>query len=57
MAAAIKQKTGLDVQLVEGARGEFTVWVGEKIVARKDANGFPSDTAAVTAVQEALAKH
>jgi hypothetical protein len=57
VAAAIKQKTGLDAQLVEGARGEFTVWVGEKIVARKDANGFPSDTAAVTAVQEALAKH
>jgi hypothetical protein len=57
VAAAIKQKTGLDVQLVEGARGEFTVWVGENIVARKDANGFPSDSAAVTAVQEALAKH
>ncbi|HEY7442767.1 MAG TPA: hypothetical protein VH701_10135 [Vicinamibacterales bacterium] len=56
MAAAIKQKTGLDAQLVEGARGEFTVWVGEKVVARKDAHGFPSDSAAVTAVQEALAR-
>jgi hypothetical protein len=57
VAAAIKQQTGLDAQLVEGARGEFTVWVGEKIVAQKDANGFPSDSAAVTAVQEALSKN
>ena len=54
MAAAIKQGTGLDTELVEGARGEFTVWVGDQIVARKDAGGFPSEADAAAAVKRAL---
>jgi hypothetical protein len=55
VAAVIKKTTGLDTELVEGARGEFTVWVGEKLVAQKDAHGFPSDSAALAAVQKGLA--
>lgn len=54
MAALIKDDMGLDVELVEGGRGEFTVWVGEERVAGKDANGFPTDQDAVAAVQRAL---
>jgi len=46
---------GADAELVEGNRGEFTVWVGEKMVAKKDWMGFPSDTDVVAAVQQALA--
>ena len=54
MAAVIKQETGLDTELVEGGRGEFTIWVGDKLVARKDAHGFPSETDAVAAVKDGL---
>ena len=55
MAAIIKQATGADAELVEGGRGEFTVWVGEEVVAQKDSIGFPADDEALAAVQQALA--
>ena len=32
MAAAIRKGTGIDAEIVEGNRGEFTVWVGDRIV-------------------------
>jgi hypothetical protein len=56
VAAAITKATALDVELVEGSRGEFTVWVDEAEVARKDTDGFPSDATAVAAVRRALAR-
>lgn len=56
MAAVIKQETGLDAELIEGGRGEFTVWVNQKLVAQKDAHGFPSETEALAAVQQALTR-
>ena len=54
MAALIKQDTGTDAALIVGGRGEFTVWVGEETVAKKDASGFPADEDIVTAVRRAL---
>ena len=54
MAALIKAETGIEAELVEGGRGEFTVWVGEETVAKKDASGFPADEEAVAAVRRAL---
>ena len=54
MAALIKQDTGIDAEIVEGARGEFTVWVEDATVAQKDAGGFPGDDDIVTAVRAAL---
>ena len=56
MAALISSTTGIDAVLVEGARGEFTVWVGDEQVAGKDANGFPTEQNVVTAVQIAIGK-
>ena len=56
MAVLIKGDIGIDVELIEGARGEFTVWVGEKRVAQKDANGFPSEDEALAAVRQALGR-
>lgn len=53
MAAAIKNELGVEPEIVEGARGEFTVWVGERVVARKSGGGFPSDDEIVRAVREA----
>jgi hypothetical protein len=42
VAAIIKVATGIELELVVGGRGEFTVWVGEETVAKKDASGHPS---------------
>ena len=57
MAALIKDSIGADVQLVEGGRGEFTVWVGDNVVAKKDPLvGFPTDDDALAAVQRALGR-
>lgn len=57
MAALIKHTLGVDTQLVEGGRGEFTVWVGDHVVAKKDPLvGFPTDDDALAAVQRALGR-
>lgn len=50
----IESETGLRPEIVEGGRGEFTVWVGKTKVAEKDSSGFPSDDDAVAAVRDAL---
>jgi hypothetical protein len=56
VAALIKKETGADSELIEGGRGEFTVWVGEELVARKDSEGFPAEDQALAAVIQALAR-
>jgi hypothetical protein len=53
VAALIKEKTGLESDLVEGGRGEFTVWLDGRRVAQKDADGFPSDDQVLAGVQAA----
>jgi hypothetical protein len=55
VAALIKSKVGADPELVEGGRGEFTVWVDDVVVAKKDPHGFPTDDEALAAVERALA--
>lgn len=42
------------MSLVEGKRGEYTVWVGDTLVAKKDSKGFPPEQDVVTKVQDAL---
>jgi hypothetical protein len=54
VAAVLKQDIGADAEVVEGNRGEFTVWVGEERVAGKDAMGFPSEQDVLAAVRKAL---
>ena len=54
MAALIKVELGIDSELIEGGRGEFTVWVGDQVVAKKDTEGFPSDEDALAAVRRAV---
>lgn len=54
MAALLKNDLHVDTELIVGGRGEFTVWVGDKVVAQKDANGFPDDQQVVSAVQTSL---
>ena len=50
MAALIKQATGIDSEVVPGARGEFSVWLNDTKVAEKSMKGFPSDDDIVKAV-------
>jgi hypothetical protein len=50
VAALIRERLGLEPRLVEGGRGEFTVWVDGERVAQKDASGFPSDDEILAAV-------
>lgn len=54
MAALIKAELGVDSELMEGGRGEFSVWVGDQVVAKKDFDGFPSDEDALAAVKRAV---
>ena len=54
MAALIKDELGIDSELTEGGRGEFSVWVGDDVVAKKDSQGFPSDEDALAAVKRAV---
>ena len=54
MAALIKTEVGAEPELVEGGRGEFTVWVGDQVVAQKGWVRFPSDKKVLAAVRESL---
>jgi hypothetical protein len=54
VAALIKTATGLDPAVVEGVRSEFSVRVGDQVVAQKSRTGFPSDDEVVQAVRAAL---
>ena len=54
MADLLKKELGVETKLVAGDRGEFTVWVGEEVVAKKNWLGFPDDEKVLTAVRQAL---
>jgi hypothetical protein len=55
VAAKVKDELQLDAELIEGGRGEFTVWVGDRMVAQKSPQGFPSEEDVLAAVRQALA--
>ncbi len=55
MAAIIKSEVGVEPELIEGNRGEFTTWVGERQVAQKGWIRFQSDEKVLPAVRQALA--
>ena len=51
----MKRELNVETKLIEGGRGEFTVWVGDEVVAKKGWFGFPEDEKVLAAVREALA--
>ena len=55
MAELLKRELNVETKLIEGDRGEFTVWVADRVVARKGWLGFPEDAKVLEAVREALA--
>jgi hypothetical protein len=54
VAALITEATSVEPEVVEGARGEFSVRVDGHVVAQKSTRGFPSDADIVDAVKGAL---
>jgi predicted Rdx family selenoprotein len=55
VADLIKRELGVaEVDLIPGGRGEFTVWVEERVVAQKNWLGFPDEQKVVAAVRQAL---
>ena len=56
MADLIERELNVSARLVEGDRGEFTVWVGDSVVSKKNWLGFPADEKVLEAVREALAQ-
>jgi hypothetical protein len=50
----LRKELGTDVDVVEGDAGEFSVLVGDRIVARKAWLRFPSDQRVLEAVRTAL---
>ena len=53
MAATLKKEPGLDVQLVDGNKGEFTVMVDRKVVAQKGGDSLPDVNEVVARVHNA----
>jgi len=54
VAARLEADLHVSAEIVEGRRGEFTVWVGDRKVAEKTSSGFPADDDIVKAVKQAL---
>lgn len=54
MAELLKKELNVETKLVAGDRGEFTVWVADRVVAKKGWLGFPADEKVLAAVREAL---
>ena len=56
MAATLERELGVKAELIEGPLGEFTVSVGDKVVAKKGLIFFPLDKKVLIAVRKALAE-
>lgn len=54
MADLIEKDTGESSELVQGNRGELTIWVDGSKVIGKDSEGFPAEPDVVNAVRRAL---
>lgn len=50
----LKSETGVQPELIEGDLGEFTVSVGNTVVAKKGLIFFPPDKKVLAAVRKAL---
>ena len=55
-AAELKQKLGVDPDLIPGSGGIFEVAVDGKVVAKKGMSGFPTEDEVVGAVRKALGR-
>jgi hypothetical protein len=54
VAAMIKSKLGVEPELIEGGRGEFTVWLDDELIAKKGWFKFPSEEKIIAELKTAL---
>jgi hypothetical protein len=54
VAELLKQELGIETSTIKGENGEFTVWVDEQQVTKKNWLGFPADEKVLEAVRSAL---
>jgi hypothetical protein len=54
VAALLKKEFGTEVETTGGRTGEFTVWVGDKLVSEMKWLRFPSDRKVLEAVRASL---
>jgi hypothetical protein len=54
VADLIRRELRVQTELIEGDRGEFSVWVDNKVVAKKGWLRFPSDEKVLKAVRQAI---
>lgn len=54
MAATIKSKLGIDTELIEGGLGEFSVWLDDKLVAKKGWFKFPTEEKILAGLENEL---
>jgi len=54
VAELLRKELTVETKLIEGDRGEFTVWVDGRVVIKKGWLGFPADEKVLAAVREAL---
>jgi len=54
VAALLKKQLCTEVETTGGKTGEFTVWVGDKLVSEKKWLRFPSDRKVLESVRAAL---
>jgi hypothetical protein len=52
----LERELGVKAELIEGNLGEFTVSVGDKVVAKKGLIFFPPEKKILNAVRKALIK-
>jgi hypothetical protein len=50
----LKSELGIEVETIGGKTGEFTVWVGDQLVAQKGWIRFPSDQKVLDAVRAVI---
>jgi hypothetical protein len=54
VAELLRKELDVETKLIEGDRGEFTVWVDGHVVIKKGWRGFPADEKVLAAVRAAL---
>ncbi len=55
MAAFLKRQSGIEAEIDSGGRiGEFSVWVGDKLVAKKGSLKFPDREKILAAVKQEM---
>lgn len=50
----LKRELGVDARTVIGSRGEFSVWVDNRLIAKKGLFRFPPDKKILEGVQQAI---